>query len=101
MEKFDSECGLNSNGYSTRFELENGESILKNYFDNVDVKILDGKIIVSDPEPVVSYKASTIQGSRVLVGEKRREFKKYLNDYIKTNKNISITTKTCMFKCRK
>ncbi len=101
VEKFDSESGLNSNGYSTRFELENGESILKNYFDNVDVKILDGKIIVNDPEPVVSYKASTIQGSRVLVGEKRREFKKYLNDYIKTNKNISITTKTCMFKCRK
>ena len=101
IEKFDPISELNSNGYSTRFELENGASILKKYFQKVDVEVLEGKIIVDDPEPVVSYKASTIQGSNILVGEKRKEFKKYLNDYIKENKNISITTKTCMFKAKK
>ena len=101
VEKFDAGSGLNSNGYSTRFELENGEEILKKYFTKIDVDILDGKIIVNDPEPVVSYKASTIQGSRVLVGNKRKEFKNYLKKYIKDNNNISITTKTCIFKCEK
>lgn len=101
VEKFDAGSGLNSNGYSTRFELENGEEILAKYFDKIDVDVLDGRIIVDDPEPVVSYKASTIQGSRVLVGEKKKEFKNYLKKYIKDNNNISITTKTCIFKCEK
>ncbi|WP_294406762.1 methyltransferase domain-containing protein [uncultured Clostridium sp.] len=101
IENFDAESGLNSNGYSTRFELENGKEILKKYFSRIDVDILNGRIIVDDPEPVVSYKASTIQGNRVLVGEKRKEFKNYLKKYIKDNNNISITTKTCIFKCEK
>lgn len=101
VEKFDAGSGLNSNGYSTRFELENGEEILEKYFRKIDVDVLDGRIIVYDPEPVVSYKASTIQGSRVLVGEKKKEFKNYLKKYIKDNNNISITTKTCIFKCEK
>jgi len=100
-EKFDSSLGIDNNGYSSRFELENGDVILKKYFNKVDVEILEGKIIVNDAKPVVSYKASTIQGSSILVGEKKKEFTKYLEDYIKKNGNISITTKTCMFKAKK
>lgn len=99
--KFDSSLGIDNNGYSTRFELENGEGILKKYFNKVDVEILEGKIIVDNPEPVVSYKASTIQGSSILIGDKKKAFTKYLKDYIKENGNISITTKTCMFKAVK
>lgn len=98
MNDFDPDSGLNSNGYSTRFELENGERILKKYFNNIEVEVLNGKIIVNDPKPVVEYKASTIKGSSVLVGEKKREFEKYLKEYINKNKEIRITTKTCMFK---
>jgi len=100
-EKFDSSLGIDNNGYSARFELENGDAILKKYFNKVDVEILEGKIIVNDAKPVVSYKASTIQGSSILVGEKKKEFTKYLEDYIKENGDISITTKTCMFKAMK
>ncbi len=74
---------------------------LKNILKNIDVNILNGKIIIDNPEPVVSYKASTIQGSKILIGDKRKEFKEYLKKYIKINKTISITTKTCMFKCEK
>jgi len=100
-EKFDSSLGLDNNGYSARFELENGDSIIRKYFNKVDVEILEGKIIVDDAKTVVSYKASTIQGSSILVGEKKKEFIKYLEDHIKKNGNISITTKTCMFKAMK
>jgi ubiquinone/menaquinone biosynthesis C-methylase UbiE len=100
-EEFDCSLGIDNNGYSARFELENGNVILKKYFDKVDVEILEGKIIVDDANPVVSYKASTIQGSSILVGEKKKEFTKYLEDYIEKNGDISITTKTCMFKAMK
>jgi DNA-binding transcriptional MerR regulator len=100
-EKFDSSLGIDNNGYSVRFELENGDPIIRKYFSNVHVEILEGKIIVDDPEPVVSYKASTIQGSSILIGEKKKAFKKYLEDHIQKNGNISITTKTCIFKAMK
>ena len=101
VEKFDSSLGIDNNGYSARFELENGAPILQKYFNKVDVEILEGKIIVDKPEPVVSYKASTIQGSSILVGEKKKAFTKYLEDYIRKNDDISITTKTCLFKAMK
>lgn len=101
VEEFDSESGLNNNGYSTRFELENGKEVLEKYFTDIKVEILDGKIIVDDPNPIVSYKASTIQGSSILVGETKKRFKSYVKKYIDENKEISITTKTCMFKARK
>lgn len=100
-EKFAPNGGLNTNGFSSRFDLEHGKEILKKYFKEVDVEILEGKIIVDDAKPVVSYKASTIQGSSILFGEKKKEFTKYLEDYIKENGNISITTKTCIFKAKK
>ena len=100
-EKFAPNLGLDNNGLSGRFDLEHGQAILEKYFSEIHVEILEGKIIVDDAKPVVSYKASTIQGSSILVGQKRKEFTKYLEDYIDKNGNISINTKTCMFKARK
>lgn len=97
-EAFEPNAGLSNNGFSARFDLEKGKPMLEKYFDNLSVEILNGKIIVDDPKPVVSYKASTIQGSLILNEEKKKKFTKYLEDYIKKNGSISITTKTCMFK---
>ena len=100
-ENFAPNLGLDNNGFSDRFDLEHGKPILEKYFSEISVEVLEGKIIVDDAKPVVLYKASTIQGDSILVGEKKKEFTKYLEDYIKKNGNISITTKTCMFKARK
>lgn len=99
-EKFAPNLGLDSNGFSNRFNLENGRVILEKYFSEIDIEILDGKIIIDDAKPVVLYKASTIQGSSILVGNTKREFTKYLEDYIKKHGNISITTKVGMFKVK-
>ncbi|NFR85728.1 MULTISPECIES: methyltransferase domain-containing protein [unclassified Clostridium] len=100
-EKFDPNLDINNNGLSSRFDLENGEKMLKKYFNNIESEILEGKIILDKAEPVVSYKASTIQGNSILVGKKREEFTKYLEKYIEENKNIEITTKAGIFKASK
>ena len=96
-EKFAPNSGLSNNGLSERFNLEEGEKLLKKYFNNVSLNILEGKIILSESEPLVSYKASTIQGKSILIGKKRIEFKDYLDNYIKENKQILITTKAGIF----
>ena len=96
-EKFAPNSGLSNNGLSERCNLEEGEKLLKKYFNNVSLNVLEGKIILSESEPLVSYKASTIQGKSILIGKKRIEFKDYLDNYIKENKQILITTKAGIF----
>ena len=101
VKTFDCSMGLHDNGMCDRFDLEYGQPLLKEYFGEVNVDILEGKIVVDNAEHVVSYKASTIKGSSILVGEKKQEFIKYVEDYIKEKGNISITTKACIFKAKK
>jgi ubiquinone/menaquinone biosynthesis C-methylase UbiE len=101
IERFDPKLGLHNNGMCDRFDLESGKLLLEKYFSEVNVELLEGKIIVDDAEPVVSYKASTIKGSSILVGEKKQKLTKYLKDYMDQKGNISITTKACLFKVRK
>lgn len=101
MKKFDSKLELHDNGMCERFDLENGQTLFKKYFQEVNIKVLEGKIIVDTAEPVVSYKASTIKGSSILVGDKRSKLEKYVENYIKENGNISITTKAGILEARK
>lgn len=101
MEKFDPKIGLNTNGMCKRFNMENGQQLLEKCFNDVKTNVLSGKIVVDKAEPVVAYKASNIKGSSVLVGEKREEFSRFIEKYIEENSNISITTKSCIFKAKK
>jgi len=101
VKNFDCNMGLHDNGMCYRFDLECGQPLLKEYFDEVNEDILEGNILVDNAEYVVAYKASTIKGSSILVGEKKQEFTKYVKDYITENGNISITTKACIFKAKK
>lgn len=100
IEKFDCKLGLHDNGMCVRFDMECGHDLLKKYFNEVTVDIFEGKIIVDSAEPIVSYKASTIKGSAILIGLKKQEFTEYIERYIRKNGNISITTKSCIFKAR-
>lgn len=101
IEKFDSTLELHNNGMCYRFQLENGQALLEKYFSEVKVEVLEGKIVTSDVDAIVSYKASSIKGTSVLVGKKKDDFRKYIDDYIKKNREISITTKACIFEAKK
>ncbi len=101
IEKFDATLGLHSNGMCDRFQLEDGQALLEKYFSEVKVEVLEGKIVTSDIDAIVSYKASSIKGTSVLVGKKKDDFRKYIDDYIKEKVDISITTKACIFEVKK
>ncbi len=100
-EKFAPKTNFSKNIYADRFDLENGKELLNKYFNKVELKILEGKIVVDKAEPVVSYKASTIQGEEILKGNKYNEFKEFVEEYLKDNENIKITTEAGMFICKK
>lgn len=101
VEDFDSSLGLNNNGMCARFEFENGGALIKKYFSEAELEVFEGKIVVDNADPIVDYKSSTIKGSSILVGEKKDKFKKYIENRIKENGNISITTKSGMFKAKR
>lgn len=101
VKNFDSSMELHNNGMCHRFDLEGGGQLIKEYFNEVKVDILQGKIVVDKAEHIVSYKASTIKGSTILVENKKQEFTRYIENYIKEKGNVSITTKACIFKAKK
>ncbi|MBZ9686319.1 class I SAM-dependent methyltransferase [Clostridium estertheticum] len=101
IEKFDPEIGLNNLGMGERFEFENGKLLLEKCFSEVKMQVFEGKIVVPLAEPIVSYVASTMRGSAILVGQKKQEFTKYVEDYIKEKGSMAITTKSCIFKVKK
>ncbi|GCD11569.1 class I SAM-dependent methyltransferase [Clostridium tagluense] len=101
IEKFDPEIGLNNLGMGDRFEFEGGRLLLEKYFSEVEMQVFEGKIVVPQAEPVVSYVASTMRGRAILTGQKKQEFTKYVEDYIEKNGNMSITTEACIFKVKK
>lgn len=101
VESFDDTLGLNNNGMCARFELENGKPLIDKYFNEVETEAFTQKIVVDKAEPIVNYKASSIKGSTILVGEKKEQFSKFVEEYIKLNGNVTINTKSYMFKARK
>lgn len=98
MDGFDCKSGLGSNGMCERFDSISGNILLKKYFANVKLNTLSGKIIVDKAKPIVDYKASTIKGRNILMGDKKQEFIKYIENYIDENGAVSITTKGCILK---
>lgn len=101
VESFDPGIGLSNNGLCERFDLENGQLLLRKHFSEVKTEVLQGEIVVPYAEPIVDYKASTVYGSSILVGEKREAFTEYIENVLKDKGDISITTKACIFESRK
>lgn len=99
IESFDS--NLIINGANKKFGMESGQVILNKYFNEIKTEVFEGKIVVAEVEPIVSYVASTIKGSTILIGEKRDEFKNYIEKIVKQRGSISINTKACMFIVKK
>ncbi|MGE5652693.1 MAG: class I SAM-dependent methyltransferase [Bacillota bacterium] len=101
VEGFDAKMDLHNNGMGDRFDMEGGYLLLRQYFDEAHVEVLTGRIVVDDAAPVVAYKASTLKGSVILVGEKKEQFTRHVEEHILKNGSLSITTKSCMFTARK
>lgn len=101
IREFDSTITFNTAAYAERFGLENGESLLNHYFDNITCNVSEGQIVVKEAEPVVAYATSSLSVKRALDEPGKREaFKQYIEAYIHKHGEIRITTKGCLFTAR-
>jgi ubiquinone/menaquinone biosynthesis C-methylase UbiE len=98
INEFDTAIDYSPDKYADKFGFKSGEILLKRFFSNISLKLHEGKIVVSEIEPVVNYVKSTIGGTKYFINEARvKEFYDYIKRVIDTNGAINITTSAGLF----
>jgi DNA-binding transcriptional MerR regulator/trans-aconitate methyltransferase len=103
MLKFKSETmDIKSSEITSRFNLENGDTKLKKWFDNIQMKRYEDNLIVTEATPIIDYIFS-MPGNvgESFSKERLEELNKYLKDKIVTEGGIYITKDTGFFKGQK
>lgn len=99
LKAFQSSIVLSQSDFSDDFGLENGAAQMSNYFNTVELLMYKDSLIVSEVEPIINYLHSTTGNSKeILVSENLNNFKKLLDNKMKTTGSIFITKDTGLFK---
>lgn len=98
VKQYDKYIDFNPSKLVDKFGIENGNEILKGYFNNICAKDFVGQIVVHSAEPVVSYVTSIISAREFLSKEQELEdFYKYVENEIDKKGSFSITTRAGIF----
>ena len=75
------------------FGLETGSDQLASWFAGVEVRCIDGQLMVTEAEPLIQY----VQSYMRLNDDQASDFRKHARDQLSVNGVIPITTETGMF----
>lgn len=99
--KFDNRIILSETNLYNKFGLENGESILKEYFSTVQrIDYLDA-LEIDEVQPLVDYILSCFGNQNEIIANKLEEFKLFLAKEIEAQGIIRITKNAGLFICKK
>jgi ubiquinone/menaquinone biosynthesis C-methylase UbiE len=87
--------------FAMEFGLENGESQLKQYFDEVEMKRYHDSLIITEVDPIVKYVLSFGKNKEILVNENLRCFREYITEILDNNEKIMVTKDTGIFIAKK
>lgn len=96
---FDDRIYLNEQRLSDRFGLENGEAILKQYFQTVRLYRYEDALSVDDPQAIMEYIMSCHGNQNDILAPRINEFKSYLNARVKNSAPMKITKDAGLFIC--
>ena len=99
VQAFDSRIVLAAENLYEHFGLENGEALLKNVFEEVQVSRYEDEIRLSEPEPLLEYILSCHGNQNQLLLDKYKEFKAFVTE--KTRYGLKITKDAGVFIVRK
>lgn len=97
--KFDDRIVLAAEKLYERFGRENGEEILKPFFECVEWKEYEDYLLVSEPEPLISYILSCHGNQGQYILDRYKEFQSYVRK--KTAGGFRITKDAGVFSCKK
>lgn len=101
VQKFDSRINLSNHSLFDIFGLENGESILKEYFFNVQRKDYQDSLEITESKPLIDYIMSCHGNQNEILGPRLNEFKEYIEELLENNGKIVVTKQAGLFICKK
>ena len=101
VQSFDSRINLSNHSLYDVFGLENGQSILKKYFTNVQRMDYQDSLEITESKPLIDYIMSCHGNQNEILGPKLNEFKEYIEEILKKDGKIVVTKQAGLFKCTK
>lgn len=101
VKEFDSRIILSESHLYENFGLENGEKILKRYFNNVQKLEYPDKLVIKEIQPLIDYILSCHGNQNEIISKKIDEFKIFLQAKMSEKGFIEITKNAGLFKCIK
>lgn len=100
VQNFDSRINLSNHSLYDIFGLENGESILKKYFFNVQRMDYQDSLEITESKPLIDYIMSCHGNQNEILGPRLNEFKEYIEELLKNSGKIVVTKQACLFICK-
>lgn len=101
VQEFDEEIVLSRVKLYENFGLENGESVLREFFDEVEQREYPDYLEVTEVEPLLDYILSCHGNQREKLLSRYEDFKRFLQKKMKKKGFVKITKQAGMFICRK
>lgn len=99
VQSFDSRVNLSNHSLCDVFGLENGESILKEYFTSVQRMDYQDSLEITESKPLIDYIMSCHGNQNEILGPKLNEFKEYIEELLVNNGKIIVTKQAGLFIC--
>ena len=101
VQSFDSRINLSNHSLYDIFGLENGESILKECFYNVQRMDYQDSLEITESKPLIDYIMSCHGNQNEILGPRLNEFKEYIEELLKKTGKIVVTKQAGLFICKK
>ena len=98
-QNFDSRINLSNHSLYDVFGLENGESVLKNYFTSVQRMDYQDSLEITESKPLIDYIMSCHGNQNEILGPRLSEFKEYIEELLVSNGKIIVTKQAGLFVC--
>ena len=101
VQEFDPRITLSEVALYELFGLENGEGMLREQFEEVELRMYEDYLLVDEAEPLLDYILSCHGNQSEILNQRQLEFKAFLQKKIEEHGAIKITKMAGMFVCRK
>lgn len=95
--EYDERIDFSSKKFQDSFGLESGKKQLEDILQNVDVRVYDDSLIVTESKPLINYINSTIGNVQEILKDKEEVFRNYLDEKIERYGGIKISKRTGIF----
>lgn len=99
VQDFDSRIALSAHKLYQRFGYENGYEILNPFFSHTEWRLYEDSLLVTEPEPLISYVLSCHGNQNQYILNHYKEFFSYVKK--KTARGFRISKEAGIFFCRK